>query len=205
MKKVILLAGYPATGKTYMSNVIKEQVPHAMYIAQDEVKELLYDKVGFDNLEEKDELVEFARSIFYNIVDKSIAHNEIVILDYPFSYKQIEFLTATKEKYNAQFLTLRLTGDLDVLYNRRVERDLVASRNKGHILNTYHGYESYSREDYPLTREEYKQNCINGRYCEFEFGEIIKIDVSDYAKIDYNQINQMVGKFLNEEKVNGNN
>ncbi len=196
MKKIILLAGYPATGKTYMSNVIKEKVPHAMYISQDEVKELLYDKIGFDNIVEKDELVEFARSIFYNIVDKSVNQNKVIMLDYPFSYKQMDFLAGLKEKYDADFFTIRLVGDLDVLYDRRVERDLVASRNKGHIMDAYHGYESYTRENYPLPREEYKANCTNGKYSHFKFGHLLEVDVTNYDNIDYPFILSEVKEFV---------
>ncbi len=196
MKKIILLAGYPATGKTYMSNVIKAKVPHAMYISQDEVKELLYDKIGFDNIIEKDELVEFARSIFYNIVDKSISKNDVVMLDYPFSYKQMDFLAKLKEKYDADFYTIRLVGDLDVLYDRRVERDLVDTRNKGHIMNSYHGYETYTRETYPLSREEYKNNCTKGKYSHFKFGHLLEVDVTNYDEIDYTHIVGEVKDFV---------
>lgn len=196
MKKVILLAGYPATGKTYMSNVIKEKYPVAIYLSQDEVKEMLYDMVGFSNLDQKDELVELGRTIFYNIVRKSVEQNDIVMLDYPFSYKQLDFLNDLKQSYNCCFFTIRLTGDLDTLYDRRIERDLVATRNKGHILDNYHGYESYTRETYPLSRTEYKSNCINGKYNQFEFGETLEVDVSDYSQIDYNYIMMKINKFI---------
>lgn len=198
MKKVILLAGYPATGKTYMSNIIKQQHPTAIYLAQDEVKEMLYDMIGFNNLVEKDELVEFGRTIFYNIVEKSVEQNEIVILDYPFSYKQLDFLNTLKRTHNCEFFTIRLTGDLDILYDRRIERDLVPTRNKGHILSNYHGYETYTRDTYPLSRKEYKQNCINGKYNQFEFCSTLAVDVSDYDAINYDMILMKISKFIGE-------
>lgn len=196
MKKVILLAGYPATGKTYMSNIIKEGALHSMYISQDEIKEMLYDKIGFSNLKEKMEIIEYARTIFYDIVIRSIEQNDTLILDYPFSYKQMNFLKRLEEEYEVEFLTIRLVGDLDVLYERRFERDLAAERNKGHILESYHGYESYTRESYPLSRAEYKQNCISGHYGQFELGELLEIDVTVYAQIDYDCILQVVKSFL---------
>ncbi len=196
MKKVILLAGPPATGKTYMSNVIKEKHPSAMYIAQDEVIELLYDKVGFSSEQEKFELIDYGRSIFYNIVNKSLAENDIVMLDYPFSYKQIDFLNKLKTDFKASFLTIRLVGDLDALYDRRIERDLVPSRNKGHIMDSYHGYETYTKDNYPLSREQYKANCIKGKYDQFKYGRLIEVDVTDYDQIDYEKINSDVSSFL---------
>lgn len=164
MKKVILLAGPPATGKTYMSNIIISNHPHAMYIAQDEVIELLYNKIGFSTTQAKIELIDFGRSIFYEIVTKSLEENELVILDYPFSFKQLQFLDNLKQNFNVQFMTLCLEGNFDVLYDRRLKRDLMASRNKGHVLEVYHGYETYDIDNYPLSRDQYKQNCIQEKY-----------------------------------------
>ncbi len=196
MKKVILLAGPPATGKTYMSKVIKDKHIEAMYIAQDEVVELLYNKVGFNSEQEKFELIDYARTIFYSIVKRSLDENDVVMLDYPFSYKQMDFLNEIKELFDADFLTIRLVGDLDVLYDRRVERDLVATRNKGHIMNAYHGYESYTRETYPLSRDDYKRNCTIGKYDQFEFEETIEVDVTNYDSINYETLMNKVNDFL---------
>ncbi len=198
MKKIILLAGYPATVKTYISNVIKKEYPKAMYIAQDEFKELLYDKVGFNNLEQKDKLVEYSREIFYKVVTMSLEQNEVLLLDYPFSYKQIDFLNDLKEKFEVNIMTIRLIADLDILYDRRVERDILDDRNKGHILNKYHGYETYTRQTYPLLREEYKENCIKGKYDKFEYGKLLEVDVSYYDKIDYPHILKSVNQFIKE-------
>lgn len=199
MKKVILMAGYPATGKTYMSNLIKDQYQDAMYLSQDTVKEMLYDMIGFNNLREKEQVIDMARKIFYDIVMKSVEMNQIVILDYPFSDKQMNFLKQLEAKYNADFLTIRLTGDLDVLYDRRVERDVVATRNKGHILNSYHGYESYTRENYPLGRDEYKANCKKGKYNQFQFNTLIEIDVTDFEAVDYGEMNRELKEFIEGE------
>lgn len=196
MKKVILLAGPPATGKTYMSNIIKEKHPTAMYIAQDEVVELLYDKIGFNSEQEKFQLIDYGRNIFYNIVNKSLKENDIVMLDYPFSRKQLDFLNKLKVDFNASFLTIRLVGDLDVLYDRRLKRDLVPTRNKGHIMDAYHGHETYTKDDYPLSREQYKQNCINGKYDKFKYGKLLEVDVTEYDNIDYSEIDKHVSMFI---------
>ncbi len=196
MKKVILLAGPPATGKTYMSDIIKAKYPTAMYIAQDEIIELLYDKVGFSSEQEKFELIDYGRNIFYNIVYKSLTKNDIVMLDYPFSYKQNDFLNKLKMEFKASFLTIRLVGDLDVLYDRRITRDLTPARNKGHVLDCYHGHESYTKITYPLSREQYKANCIKGKYNQFEYGQLLEVDVTNYDTINYVQIFKVLNKLI---------
>lgn len=196
MKHIVLLAGFPATGKTYMSNVIKEQYNSAMYISQDEFKELLYDKIGFDNESQKDEVVEMSRTMFYSAVNKSLEHNDMLLLDYPFSHKQLPFLNSLKEKFDVAIMTIRLVGDLDILYDRRVERDIKPERNKGHILNKYHGYETYDIDNYPLAREEYIANCKRGKYDQFEYGITIEVNVTDYDKIDYQKIMHTVSDWI---------
>ncbi len=196
MKKVILLAGFPATGKTYMSNLIKQRYPMAMYLSQDIVKEMLYDGVGFDNEEEKESLVDFGREIFYKIVRRSVKQNDLVMLDYPFSHKQLEFLDDLSDEMNVEFLTVRLVGDLDALYNRRIQRDLEPSRNKAHILSSYHGFESYDESTYPLSRQAYIDNCKRGRYDEFVYGKLHEIDVSKYDAIDYQAFFDELSNFI---------
>lgn len=50
-KTLILLAGYPGTGKTYMCNKLLEQEKDFQVISQDDMKEQLWDEFGFDNME----------------------------------------------------------------------------------------------------------------------------------------------------------
>ena len=199
MKKIILIAGYPATGKTYMSEMLIEKFKskRIMYFAQDQVKEMLYDAIGFANNEEKKILVEYAREIFYKIAMMSVSKNEYLILDYPFSHKQKEFLNSLKEDYELDFLTIRLVGNLKTLYERRKKRDLQGNRNRGHILEMYYGNETYDETNYPWSFEDYEKNCLKSDYANFKYGQLIEVDVTNYGEIDYELIISKVENFLN--------
>ena len=48
-KTIILLAGDPATGKSYFCNKIRGQYPQFRVISQDAIKERLWDEYGFDS------------------------------------------------------------------------------------------------------------------------------------------------------------
>ena len=49
-KTIVLLAGYPATGKSYLCNKILEKLPDFLIVSQDDMKEKLFDQYGFDNI-----------------------------------------------------------------------------------------------------------------------------------------------------------
>ena len=49
-KTIVLLAGYPATGKSYLCNKILEKLPEFLVVSQDDMKEQLFDQYGFDNM-----------------------------------------------------------------------------------------------------------------------------------------------------------
>ena len=62
-KTIVLLAGYPATGKSYLCNKILEKLPDFLIVSQDDMKEKLFDQYvlgGVDILYEK--LIESATS-----------------------------------------------------------------------------------------------------------------------------------------------
>jgi len=52
-KTMILLAGYPATGKSYLANQIIEACGEFAIISQDDLKEKLFDQYGYDDLKKK--------------------------------------------------------------------------------------------------------------------------------------------------------
>ena len=64
-RTLILLAGYPGTGKTYMCNKILEQEKDFQVISQDDMKEQLWDEFGFDNMEEKTALENKSWTLYY--------------------------------------------------------------------------------------------------------------------------------------------
>lgn len=52
-KTLILLAGYPGTGKSYMANIIIKNFPELRLLSPDDIKKKFWDKYGFDTLEQK--------------------------------------------------------------------------------------------------------------------------------------------------------
>lgn len=67
-KTIVLLAGYPATGKSYLCHKILEKLPDFVVVSQDEMKEKLFDQYGFDNMEEKVQIENKSWTMYYGVV-----------------------------------------------------------------------------------------------------------------------------------------
>lgn len=190
MKKyLILIAGCPATGKTYLINKIKEAIPDLYTVTPDEGKEMLADSVGFDSKIEKMELEKRAWTFYYKALDLYMGvGKKVIVSEYPFSDKQKDKLANLAFIYSYEVITIRLIADFDVLWERRRKRDLSSSIHLYHIMTHYHYKDTlmdHSQADDLITKEEFKELIKQRKYNEFHLGELIEFDVTDYQNVDY--------------------
>ena len=100
-KYLILIAGSPATGKSYLINLIKEVLPDMFILTPDEGKEMFADSVGFDSLEEKAQLEKRVWEFYYGVLDLYMgAGKRFILSEYPFSNKQRSNLESLANKYS---------------------------------------------------------------------------------------------------------
>lgn len=186
---LILLAGYPGTGKTFLANLIMERLPKIHLLSPDSIKESNWDQFGFNNLDEKETLIAKSWQDYFKEMENLFRSQVSIISDYPFSDKQkgqIEFLT---DQYGYQVITIRLIADLDVLFERQKSRDL-GDRHLGHILKQYHkgiGVQ-HDQADNLVNYEEFIQRCITRGYDTFSLGILFEIDVTDFSTVNYTQL-----------------
>lgn len=199
-KTLILLAGYPGTGKTYMCNKILEQEKDFQVISQDDMKEQFWDEYGFDNMEEKTALENKSWELYYQKIEESMKQGNGVISDYPFSDKQKGRLGRLCEEYGYQPITIRLVGDLEVLFRRSKQRDLDTSRHLGHVVSRYHKGDELAdrtRGDCFVNYDIFMERCRTRGYGDFQLGRLIQVDVTDYSRIDYKEILGQLKKWMN--------
>lgn len=197
---MLLLAGSPGTGKSYLENMICKAIPNFFSETSiDYFKEQLYERKGFDNIEEKTFLDDKAYALFYKKVEELMVKNQSIISDYPFSYRQHNILRELASKHNFQIITITLTCDLDVLYNRQRKRDLDSERPLGFIMNHYHKgdvLEDRSKMDIQKTKRDFEQFNKERGYSDFKLGKTIYFDVSDFNKADYAKLIAKVKKWV---------
>ena len=198
-KTLILLAGYPGTGKSYLANLILEKFPSLQFLSPDEMKEKNWDRYGFNDLAEKELLIEKSWQDYYQELEALFQQENSLISDYPFSEKQKERLLQLTQQYDYQVVTIRLVADLDVLYERQKIRDLDHSRHLGHILLSYHKETTklnHQEADNLVDYEEFIKRCTTRGYGEFSLGTLIELDVTDFSLVDYDQLLREVAVLL---------
>lgn len=189
-KHLILLAGSPGTGKTYLLNQLKEQFPRMFVITPDEAKEYYAESIGFNHLDDKKQLEETkVWPFYYNVLSLYMdAGKRIIVSEYPFSDKQKNRLAEMSEKYGYEVVTIRLVGDFETLWQRRYHRDREPERHLSFIMESYHygdTLENREKATNHITKEAFKQIITDRKYAEFELGQLYEMDVTDFSKVDY--------------------
>ena len=193
MKKyLILLAGPPATGKSYLSRLICQALSETYTVSPDELKENLADNIGYNSLEEKVELEKVVWDYYYQALELYMKiGKQFILTEYPFSYKQKPILEKLSTKYKYDIITIRLVCDFETLWNRRIQRDLSEDRHLSYILSHYHygdTLEDRTAADQLITKEEFAEIIQARNYNHFEMGKLYEVDVTDYSKVDYEPI-----------------
>ena len=84
-----------------------------------------------------------------------------------------------------------MVGDIQILYERQRKRDLDQLRHLGNMMNHYHKgdfLKDRTKADSILSYEEFFDRCTTRGYDTFTLGKTYEIDVSDFARVDYNDI-----------------
>lgn len=206
MKKyLILLAGSPGTGKTYLLQLLKQRLPDMYTITIDEIKEYYADSVGFDDLAQRAEQERTkVYPFFYRALELYMeAGKKVIVSEYPFSDKQKGRLRDLADTYAYEVITIRLTADFEVLWERRYQRDREPERHLSYIMDHYHygdSLEDRSLGTNHITKEEFRRIINERKYAEFALGTLYEFDVTDYQQVDYGPLlDQLVYQIQHDE------
>lgn len=184
----ILVAGMPAAGKSTMAKRIAGRMK-LPFFSKDAIKEQLYDRIGFQSREEKARLGVVSMEIMYHIAGRLMAAAQPFLLENNFEYSSEPGLKALLEKYQYPALTILLTGDRDVIYQRFLERDASIGRHRGHVVNDCYPEKEESgtqeKKVMPPSREDYLRAVKTRGFDDFFVGgEQIRVDVTDFSRLD---------------------
>ena len=173
MPYIILIAGMPAAGKTTYAQHIAEKL-HIPLIVKDYITKKIYEVLQYDiSKPENGTLYGMATySVFFHIAECLMKGGTSFILESNFTTRGIADLSTFVQKYNYRALTVLLDADIEVAYKRFCERQGLP----------------------PPTSNKADSNIDNAAagYRDFCVGEKITIDTTDFTKVDYNKIDELV-------------
>ncbi len=186
----ILVTGIPASGKSTISRYLAEKLQIPM-ISKDDIKEKLFDEVGFRSRAEKNKLGSASMEIMYYVAEQLMQVRGAFILENNFEHASKEGLLRILDKYGYTAITVRLTGDYKKIYERFAERDKSPERHRGHVVN----------DCYPEIEGVKKENPTTLKYEGFLYGiehrgfdsfvangPCMVIDTTEFSKINMDEI-----------------
>ena len=186
----ILITGIPATGKSTMAEVMSERLKLPV-ISKDTIKELLFDNVGFQSRAEKVKLGIASMEIMYYVAGQLMKAGRPFILENNFEYSSEHGIKNLLAKYQYSALTITLTGDYKVIYQRFLERERCSDRHRGHVVNDCYPEKKENNLKTPKTisyenfvcgieQRGFDAFCVDGSQ--------IKVDTTDFSKMKLEEL-----------------
>lgn len=129
MSRAIVITGDLASGKSSLADSLSLRL-NVPAFKKDVIKENLVDKYGFETREENRALSIQAVNFMFDALRNFAKNNQDIILEANFREEELNELKAITDEYNYDVVLFVLRGDIDVLYERFLER--LPNRHKAH-------------------------------------------------------------------------
>jgi predicted kinase len=170
--KIILVGGYCATGKSTFSRKLAARLNIPCF-NKDTLKETLGDAIGAENTAVIQNLSGTVFTLMLHIAKQFLQSGKICIFESNFRPSEIEKLKMLFENYKCECLLFLFKGNLDVLYNRYLERDRVGLRHWVH-------------HDAGETAEYFKAGNIP--FGAISLGKTVIVDTTSFDSVDYDEL-----------------
>lgn len=195
---IIILAGMPATGKSTLARHLQQEFGYPI-LEKDYIKEGLFDTLGFADYAGKRALDVAANEVLLRMMDAMAKAGASVIVDNNFDMESAKKLEVFLRENNCGCVTVFMTGDPQVLYQRYVQRDSQGARHLGHAMQTH--YPPLEGEDttFHMTREGFDQRFLRLGMDRLSWGgERILVDATVLENVDAAQIVARIRTALGE-------
>jgi predicted kinase len=134
MSKILIVAGDLAAGKSNVARKLSAylKVP---YFSKEHIKEILGEEIEYSNREDNKKLSNSAIDLLLHILERSTAVGKDVILEANFHKEELEKVKQLCEFNQQKVVLLYLTGDIDVLYERFLYREMHKNRHPVHLTH----------------------------------------------------------------------
>ena len=184
MRKLLLVTGDLATGKSMFANILSERYKTNVFF-KDSIKEVLGDTVGFSNRQENKKLSHAPTELMCHIFSQFGKLSKNLILESNFHTDELEKLHKTASNNNYDVLTLVLYGDVEILHKRYLNRMHNENRHPVHLSTTFDIYDDF--KDY-----------IEKSRSEKIPGNILRINANDFSYQTDREILSKIDGFMKD-------
>lgn len=180
----ILVTGIPASGKSTMARFLAEAFGLPV-ISKDRIKECMYDTIGFRSREEKVKLGIASMQIMYDLAEELMKSGRPFILENNFENVSKEGLLTILEKYEYEAITVTLTGDYKIIYQRFLERNRDPGRHPGHVVNDCYPGSKEINNPVQISYESFVEGITQRGMDSFTAnGPQVILDTTDFGRLD---------------------
>ena len=182
MKKLILIGGSLATGKSTYANILKDKY-NLLVINKDNLKEILGDNIYVETREENKKLSVISFEIMKYLVLKNM---DVLVLESNFKDYELRELETICNETDIKVLSIIFDGNSNILHKRFLER---LNMNRHYV----HKSQDFSNiNDFINTLDELR----NAKY----FGNIIKVNCDDFSYQENCELFNKIEEFLQNNK-----
>ena len=185
MKKLILVNGDVAAGKSHLAIIIKDKFNLPLF-TKDEFKEALAETHPYRNYEESHLLSLMAMDQLFDSFEKYAKEGKDVVLEANFRGEHLDRLEKLNQKYGYDILNIDLTGSVEVLHKRYVNRILHENRHPVHVVNDLRDFDKF--KEYTLSRRS-----------ERKIGKVIIVNADDFSYQTDEGLFKQVEEFLSSK------
>ncbi len=160
MKKLLLVMGDLATGKSTFANILSQRYNTNVF-CKDSIKEVLGDTVGFSNREENLKLSKATMELMIFIFSEFGKLNKNLILESNFHKAELEKLHQMAFENDYEILTLVLQGDINILHKRYLNRIYNENRHPVHLSTTLDVFDDFRDYTESARKEKVPGDVIN--------------------------------------------
>ena len=180
MPSIIVVTGLPCTGKTTLSRWLACQL-HFPLIHKDGIKEILFDTLGWGDVDWSKRLSGASVELFFHIAEAVLVGGSSLILESNFDpqlalprFRQLEECSGTG------IIQVCCTASIETILQRFQARS--GSRHPGHGDDLY--------------LQEFKTRVKQNRPMAMEIGTLIEVDTTDFQQVAYEHILELVKAHL---------
>jgi predicted kinase len=175
-QKLIIVGGSLATGKSTMAKRLADQTK-IVRVSMDEIKENLFDVVGYRDRAWSQEIGRVAFPVFKGVIEMYLERGESVIADAVFiCLDDVEWIERFASDYNVELVQVWMTADPRVCRERFVGR-ASGERHPGHNDELEH------------VIEEFDRRFFNKTFIPLPLDAKTKIvDTTDFDAVDHDEI-----------------